>query len=323
MEEQSLIVNFNPEFIDDENNAEAAVSFNPFIQWAKIVVTDDLPNLNNQRVPEEEFANIINTGVNTPIKMTPAQASKNHKDAMGKVIGVISQLVQEGNKIIALAAFWKRERPNDIELLKEMFKSGNPPNVSWELSFANSEKDNEGIETLRNIALNGLAIVSNPAYAGRTPFVAMASEEQEDSRVEELEKIQIQLDSVKTELAAEQEKLNVVNSQLEEKDKELDELRKFKEEIETAKAEVEKFDAVKKLFHDAGLEKDAEYFDKNKEMLLGLSESALEFIIQEMVSFKEASAENKSNKQIKIPDFKGSGGKLDPKELGRSLRENK
>lgn len=320
MEENKILLQTQIELIEqDLTEAEAAVSLNPYFQWAKIIVTDDLPNLNNQRIPLDEFANIIKTGVSTPIKMTFAKVSDGHKEAMGKIIGTITQLMQEENKIVALAALWKKERPNDIEMLKDMYNRGTPPNVSWEISFAESQKEDTGVEALYGTALTGLAIVGNPAYAGRTAFVAMASKEEEESNVEELEQLTQAKETLEKELAEIKEKLEASAAELED-------LRQYKKEIEDAKALEEKFAAVKTKFTEAGIEKDDEYFTTNKEKLLGLSEDALDFMIQELVSFaaktKTDGEASTKDKTVEIPQFSGSGnGKLSPRELGKKLRE--
>lgn len=182
--ENDKIINITSDFeLLNEGDAFASVSLNPLYQWAKMVVCDTDPNGNNQQIEESEFDNLIKTGINSPIKMAEYKISDTHKEAFGRPIGVISKLKKDGNKLIALAALWKKERPEDIALLKDMYTKGNPPNVSWEISYANSEIS-DGVEKLRGCILNGLAIVNLPAYQGRTPFVAMSSLEVEEVTAE-------------------------------------------------------------------------------------------------------------------------------------------
>lgn len=159
----------------DAGEAFASVSLNPSFQWAKIVVTDDRPNLNKQRIPEEEFENIIRTGLFAPVKMAESAISNGHDEAFGKPIGTITQLAKDKNRVIALSALWKKEREEDIKLLKDMYSKGNPPNVSWELSYSEAKAEEDGVEALYGTSLNGLTVVGSPAYAGRTQFVAMAA----------------------------------------------------------------------------------------------------------------------------------------------------
>jgi hypothetical protein len=303
----------NLSFLETDKEAFASISLNPTFQWAKIVVTDDQPNANKNRVPLEEFDNVIKTGIFAPIKMAESEISRGHQEAMGKPIGTIAQLVKVNNKIIALAALWKRERPDEIELLKTMYKDGNPPNVSWELSYAESKLD-EGIETLYGISLNGLAVVNAPAYSGRTPFIAMASDQlNEEDKVEEELKQKI------SELETELEKLKM---DLTTKDAELDSLRQYKQEVEAEKSKITRLAEIKQKFEDAKIEKDENYWNEKAEVLLKLDDASINFMIQELVSFSEATA---STTKVEIPNLHSTqdGKKLSGRELGKALRELK
>lgn len=319
MDNNIINVQAQLEFIDDTDTAEAAVGLNPYFQWAKIIVTDDQPNLNKQRIPSEEFDNIIRTGVFTPIKMTFSEISKGHKEAFGKVIGTLTQLIKEGNRVIGLAALWKKERPEDIGMLKDMYEKGTPPNVSWEMAFRNNSVDDDGIESLLDTSLTGLTIVSNPAYAGRTSFVAMSSvEDQEETNVEELEQLKEKVTELET-------NLSTVNDELTQAKAELDELRTYKKTIEDEKLENERFSAIKEKFVSAGITKNDEYFESNREKLLSITDEALTFMIQEIVAFSSNASVNE-NKNIDAPNFAGEqpkSKKLSPAELGRALRDGK
>lgn len=318
MEENKTKFTAQIEFVDDPNIAEAAIADNPFFQWAKIVVTDDKPNLNKQRIPLDEFGNLIKSGLYTPIKMSFSEISKGHKEAMGKVIGTITQLTQDNDKLIALAAFWKKERPEDLEMLKDMYTKNMPPNVSWEVAFSESKFDEEGIETLIGDKLTGLTIVSNPAYGGRTPFIAMSSAEtEEDDLVEELEEYKSKVTQLEKELSD-------IKASMAEKETALAELQEYKTKIEEAKAADEKFVAIKDKFKNAGIEKPEEYFVTNKEKFLGMKDSDIDFMIQELIAFKNASASTDTTNP-KVPNLRGNTPqeKLSPKELGKLLRENK
>jgi len=313
MNDKLLNLKTEIELLNDEE-AFASVSLNPRYQWAKIVVTDDQPNVNKQKVPIEEFENLIKTGILSPIKMEYGKIA-GHEEAVAKPIGVISQMVQESNKLIALAALWKREREEDITVLKKMYTDGTPPQVSWEISYAESEIDDDGVETLKGTILNGLAIVSRPAYAGRTPFVAMSSDNnEEETQVEELEQAKAKVAELETALSE-----KVV--ELEKKEEELTALKEFKAEVEDKEAKAEKMKNILKKFEDAGISKEDTYFEENKEKLLGMSEELLDFMIQELVAFSENHAE--ASTKNKIPNVPATSFNLsDPKELARALRES-
>lgn len=317
------------ELIDDltssDGEAFAAISLNPTFQWAKIVVTDDQPNANKHRVPLEEFDNIIRTGIFAPIKMTESVISKGHKEAMGKPIGTITQLVKANNKIVALAALWKRERPEDIELLKKMYLEGSPPNVSWELSFAESSIEEE-IETLRGLSLNGLTVVSSPAYTGRTPFIAMASEGQSDKEEQpDKEEIIVNEEELKIKISDLEAKIAELSSELESKDAEIEDLRSYKASVESEKAKIEKLAEIRSKFEAAKIEKEEDYWEKNAEKLLNLPDESIDFMIQELVAFAEANASVADSSKKDIPNFSNKEIEKDstPKELGRTLRESK
>jgi hypothetical protein len=314
--------------LDSENEAFASISLNPTFQWAKIVVTDDQPNANKHRVPIEEFDNIIRTGIFAPIKMTESEISKGHQEAMGKPIGTITQLARVSNKIVALAALWKRERPEDIELLKKMYQDGAPPNVSWELSYADSEiKDN--VEDLHGISLNGLTVVSLPAYTGRTQFIAMASEDNDqsddtDDQSGKEENI-VNEEELKQTISDLEAKVKELEDNLSTKEAELTELKAYKQNIEAQELKASRLAEIRKKFEDAKIEKDEQYWDEKAETLLNLDDASLDFMIQELVAFaeKNASASDTEKTKKDIPNFSNvkDTKDLEPKELGRRLRE--
>lgn len=142
------------------------------ITWAKFILTDDKPNENRQRIPAEEFDNIIRTGTFKPVKMAIGEIKDGHEDS--RPLGVITNLTKEGNKIIALAALWDHERSGDVNTIKTMVRDGKPVNVSWEILYGNSVIKN-GISDLLDTVLAAATIVGLPAYAGRTQFLAVAA----------------------------------------------------------------------------------------------------------------------------------------------------
>lgn len=324
MTDKTFIIPTQFELLDD-NEEVASVSLNPLYQWAKIVVTDDQPNANKVRVPESEFDNIIRTGIFAPIKMAEKEISDGHDEAFGKPIGIISQLTKEGNKIIALAALWKKERPNDIQKLKEMYKNGTPPQVSWEISYVESAIEDGGIEALQGTILTGLTVVGMPAYTGRTPFVAMSSKEnKEDFSVEDKEILEQKISELEQKLADALKQLEDKNTELQTNLSELDTLRTFKAEFDKKAEEETKLASIKTKFTEANLAKEDDYFVANKELLLGLSDTALDFMIQELVAFSSAKNEKESSeKKPKVPDLKDNkNNDLEgPKALGQALRE--
>lgn len=157
--------------------AVASLLLNPAVTWAKFVLTDDMPNGNNMRIPKEEFSNIMKTGVHMPVKMAQGEIAEGHENS--KPLGVITHLKMEdfpeGSRIVALAALWGLERPADIEYIKSVMESTGEVNVSWEIAYGGWDVEDNGIRALRDTILRAVTIVGNPAYQGRTKFIAIAA----------------------------------------------------------------------------------------------------------------------------------------------------
>lgn len=310
----------------DINETEASVSLNPSFVWTKFVLTDDKPNENKQRVPKEEFSNLIKSGIFAPVKMSFGQINENHDDAFP--IGVITHLKEQDDKILGIAALWSRERQDDVLKIRDMVKNGDLPQLSWEILFENSVMEETGVESLANTVLRGITLVSMPAYAGRTPIYAAASKNtnSEDKSVEDLEKLQARVAELEQVLAAKDGEIASLTAKLSDTDTELSSLREFKSAIETEKALVEKLTSIKQKFSEAGLVKTDSYFEENKENLLGMTDPTLDFLIQEMVAFSSKEKEEaKSSKEKKeVPVF-GADSDLDyqdPKKLAEMLRKS-
>ena len=396
---------------------------NSNVTWAKFIFTDDKPNANRQRVPIEEFDNILKTGPYKPVKMALGEIKDGHEDA--KPIGVITNLVKDGNKIVGLAALWNHERTDDIATIKDRFDSNKPINVSWELLYG-SAKVNNGVSDLYDIVVKAVTIVGMPAYAGRTQFLAVAAKKWSQSYIDSLPDtsfMRVEADgkryfafrddtgkidpsrfpvileelataslpqntlkgikhqvtklntmisadaSVKELLEAEgllMEDTTLDTKELESKVTELStklaeaselivaketELKTAKAEADLAKEKVEsleaeltplrdfkaeadklaerqvKLAAIKEKFSGLGLDKEETYFEENADKLLGLDESGLDFMLQEMVAFKDTGEGQASAKKQTsgVPNIPGKKTDLvsDPRELGKLLAESR
>jgi hypothetical protein len=178
-EKLNLLTEF--EFVDEQSinpdvkEAFSAINLNPAVTWAKFVLTDDKPNKNRQRVPEEEFDNLIKTGVYMPIKMAQGSISEGHEGTFP--IGAIAFLRKVKSQVLGLAALWDKERPEDVQLIRDYYKEGKPLQLSWEINFSESSMSDENVEELRGTSLRAVTLVGMPAYAGRTPIIALASEQ--------------------------------------------------------------------------------------------------------------------------------------------------
>jgi len=330
MDEKTIIKKYKVDFVDDEEQlAEAAIAANHSFNYLKFILTDDEPNANKQRIPKEEFENVIRTGFFTPLKMARGGIREGHD--LSEPLGVITHLKQNDNQIRGLAALWSEERPEDVKIIKEAYEKKKPLNISWELGYTASSFEDDGIENLHGVTLRAATLVDLPAYKGRTPVIEVASEKKEDTDLDELEKTQKELEDTKELLSKAQEELESLKEQLkglESQASELEELREFKASIDKEIEEEKALSAIKEKFVEAGVEKDDEYFYENKERLLSMSQEDLEFMLQEIVAF--SAKEGKDDKEgddeagLKIPNARNKMEKtLTPQEIARRLKEAK
>lgn len=398
----------------------SVVSTDQIITWAKFILTDDKPNENRQRIPAEEFDNLIKTGIYKPVKMALGEIKDGHEDS--RPLGVITNLAKEGNKIVALAALWDHERTDDVQTVKSMVNDGKPVNVSWEILYGNSVTNN-GVSDLLDTILKAVTIVGMPAYAGRTQLLAVAAKKWSPAYISKLpdtsflhigadgaryfpyrdeagkvdpsrfpqilEEIAVTplsedvLKGLKTqvqkmnyvisadaslmellgdgELTTEEYKLDtkelegkvselesklaLANDTIQAKEKELadalalaedankvveglkselEPLKEFKLESEKVAERKVKLDGIKSKFDGLGLAKPEEYFVDNADKLLGLDESGLDFMLQEMVAFKSqetVTSEASIKKTSGVPNIPGEISQLSVTDLAAALRQ--
>jgi hypothetical protein len=316
MEEKIFTKEYQLELVDGdtEGEAEAAIANNRQFNYLKFILTDDKPNANKQCVPQDEFNNLISSGHFAPIKMASGTYKDGHEDSFP--LGVITHLKEDDHTIRGLAALWTRERPEDVEVIKKAYAEKKPLNVSWEIAYTDSEFVDD-IEILRGTSLRAATIVGLPAYQGRTPIFAVASEHKEDNTLDELETLKSQLAEVQTELAT----AKATIAELEQLKPELDELREYKAGIEKELEVAQKLQAIREKFVAAGVEKDEAYFTANSEMLLTLSEVALDFMLQELVIAKASQKHEAETETPKVPNLPGEGViPSDPKEIAQALK---
>ena len=315
------------EFFTDADYAEASISKNQHFRWAKFVLTDDKPNKNNQRIPREEFDNLIKTGVYAPFKVARGQINDGHEFA--EPIGVIAKLLQVEDKVIGLAALWPRERKDDVEYLEELHKSGNPLNVSWEILYTDSEIDDSGVENLKNVSLVGATIVGLPAYAGRTPVIAVASEantKMEVDNMDDKEKAALNEQDpeqgTQTESEQNQEfialsEYNALKAEYDALKSEYESLKANLETLQSAYAGEVRLKTIRQKFASVGINKPDSYFEENRERLLSLSDDAIDFMLQEMV----AGLTKESGASVNLPPVVQAKQQLTKEEILEFLRK--
>jgi hypothetical protein len=341
----------NDEAKQELGAAFASLVLNPTVSWAKFILTDDRMNGNGQRIPKEEFANLINTGVHMPVKMALGEIAPGHDDS--KPLGVITHLkeieTEDGSSaIVALAALWGEERPADVAFIKERHAKNQPVDVSWEILYEN-EVFNEALGSIDLIstALRAATVVGNPAYKGRTPFLAISSktarsdesatvtEEVHEDITEETtveKELQEKLDAALAEITDLKAKLSEKETAIAELatqkttlEEEIAPLKEFKEKADAELAKAEKLTSIKKKFEEAKLDKDEKYFETNEETLFAMSEAQLDFMVQELKAFasvRTSQASNEEDDKTEIPALhsENNGEQPSVSELAQFLR---
>ncbi len=329
------------ELKSEMGEAFASFMINPAVTWAKFILTDDRKNANGERIPKDEFKNILLSGIHMPVKMAIGEISQGHPGT--KPLGTITHLKEvttaDGtNAIVALAALWSQERPADIEFIKQRIAENKSVDVSWEILYEDASFNAEhNSMDLFGTVLKAATVVGNPAYEGRTPFLSIAAKKKseavsenssdeapiEDSHnlaednlneIEQLKadmaEVQTKLDEAlalieanKTTLAERDAEIERLSGENSTKETELASLREFKETAEAESAKKQKLASIKSKFVEAGLEKDDEYFAENSEKLAAMSDDQLDFMIQELKVFSEAAktASASSKKTTKVP----------------------
>ena len=326
--------------------AFASILKNPTVTWAKFILTDDRMNGNGMRIPKSEFSNLINTGVHMPVKMAMGEISPGHENT--RPLGVITHLTEivtdaGASAIVALAALWGEERPADVTFIKERFAQKQPVDISWEILYENEVFNEEfGSIDLVSTALRAATVVGNPAYQGRTPFLAISAKtakaeapgSEEDTEETKVEKeLQEKLDAanarvaeLETKLAEKDTAIAELTTQKETLEAEITPLKEFKVQADAELAKAEKMSQIKAKFTEAGLEKDEKFFTDNEERLLKLEETALDFMVQELKAFASANPPKKEDASLeddktKVPPMHGTEGDYSTEDIVTALRE--
>lgn len=285
----------------DEMAASASISLNPNVAWMKILLLDDGKNANNQRIPREEFANVMRTGLFMPLKMAYGSISDGHEDTFP--LGVMTHLKTEGNTIQALAALWDKERHDDVEFLRKHYAEGKSIDISWELTYTDEEAEEDGV-ALKNVSMNAATIVGMPAYQGRTPAIALSSTDDKGDSMDTIELTEHKrlMDEQKlqfeTKISEIQTNFDSVQKELDEMKPKYTELAEFKQKYEEAEAKKTKLASIRKRFTDANLDITDEYFNEKAETFAGMSDEQLEFFVQELVAAFKPPEEGKASISI-------------------------
>jgi len=188
--EKSTVIKAVAEIITDL--AIAGISYNnPLLTWVRFIFTDDQPNANNQGVPQTEFSNLIASMTYMPIKANfNGNSVGGHDDA--KIVGVIKEGQQEGNKLVGIGALYRDEYPEVVEYFKKELASGKKIDFSWEIRYKDSEVVDD-IEWLKGVTTRAICVVNDPAYDGRTQLISLSHRSLLDIVEEELKNRKIEV----------------------------------------------------------------------------------------------------------------------------------
>ena len=316
-------------------NPEAfAAKNNPTLSLMEFIFTDDKPNANKQGIPESAFANIINTGTLMPIKMSEGGISPGHAGTLP--LGVISSLekkpAEDRNLIVGKAALWSKERPEDVQMIKEAYAAGKPLNISWEVLYTETEVDENGITWLIDPTVRAATFVGVPAYDGRTHLISVASKDLKiEENMNELETKLADAETKKTEaetkLAKAESDVTKLTSDLATANAELTSLRDFKAKTEQAQAEAALLSSRLAKFAEAGLTYKPEEVDAKKAMWLKMDEEAFNYMVSEMKALASVKGAEASKTEPPIPASVTNTTPKNTIEIVReglkSLKENK
>ncbi len=317
----------------------AAITKNPTLKWIKFVLTDDAPNANKQRIPKEEFSNLVQTGIHMPIKMSQGYIRDGHEYAVP--IGSITSLIERDRFVEGIAGLWAREYPGEVELLQDMSSTEEKPQLSWEILYGDSDVS-DGIESFMDTSLAAATVVGVPAYEGRTPIMLMASKnsdadykiktEEFDKMEEKLKALQDRVDELKDEnetlegsVTSLKEANETLQGEFDSITAEKEELDEFKAEIEATKEREEKLEALVKLFSESGVDLPEDYLEDEdrREKLLAMDLSQIQYLMQDISIFanKDGEEEDEDKTQEEKASKKHLGSKITLNPKGKRAKE--
>lgn len=322
----------------------------PLLTLAKFVFLDDRPNDNNQGVREEDFADIIASAIDTPVKMLFTGSDvRGHFGSIpvGHIKNIEAEKLDDGtNRLIGTAMLYREEYPEEILYLKESYVNGEAPGISYELQYKDSIVEN-GIEWLKKITTKAATFVKTPAYGSRTALLALASntslsqeevvdsvislahewepkEPVNDSKDEggnQSMELEQRVQELEADAATKQGEIERLTGELVSKDATI-------EELKTKIADFERVTLIserERKYVEAGfsLESDAEKLAKKREFWASLSDEAFNEYIADLVSVKATAPSTASaSTNDDVPKFAVAGvvDRLTIDELKQSVR---
>jgi regulator of replication initiation timing len=301
----------------------------PAQQHLSFIFTDYLPNKNKQGVPRTEAANILATAVNQPVKISYKRKPGGHLGAIP--IGPITFVHEAEDHIEAEAVVWRSQCPDVAAYLEKASAEAGGVQFSWELLYESADIDESGVSWLKGIVVDGITIVDNPAYAGRTPLLALAEEESYfmDELQKKVDELSAQLATL-TSAVAEKEKtitdLQSAFASLEKEHTELkteaETLRTFKAEAEANQVKAETLAKRKSAMSEAGLDVDDATFTARESFYLSMADDTFTTYVQDLVAVaKTHTKKAEASDRIVFPDpITRTNDSVTTKEMAQALR---
>jgi hypothetical protein len=303
---------------------------NPFLTLAKFVFADDKGNKNRQGIELEDFPAVALSAIDMPVKMKfKGDGPDSHLGSIpiGHIKSMETIQNEDGvNQLIAWAALYNAEYPDEITYIKEKHAEGKAPGLSWELVY-NASVMRDGVEWLKGIVTKAATFVRSPAYGSRTHLMALASTSGEDSSLvelakeilaqaketeteggnqvneEELKKLQTELteakEAAKDAEASKESEITRLNGLLEDKDKEISSLTEKVEGMQRAALIEERTQKI--VSAGLTLEADAEKLGKKKEFWASLSDDAFEEYLSDLLAAKASAKPASASIQDRLP----------------------
>lgn len=164
----------------DGSFAEISVknTAHPGLRTAKIIYCDDQPNSNGYGVEYEDFPDLENTLIGTPVKIKfVGTGPSGHKGSIpiGHITQVSEAEVAGVHQLIVDALLFADDYPDEIEYLDTAFAEGKAPGVSFEVTYHDSVLKN-GIQWIKGLVARAATFVRSPAYGDRTALLALAAD---------------------------------------------------------------------------------------------------------------------------------------------------
>lgn len=318
---------------------------NPHQVIATFIFADDKPNSNHQGLPFSEFEQVAKSAIGMPIKMLfTGNDIGNHEGSIP--IGVIQDMEiktisDDYHQLIAKAALWVGEYPDEVAWLKQAFAEGRAPGISYEINYKEAEII-DNVEWLKETFTGAATFVRTPAYGTRTALIALASTKNTEeltrgiiALAEQLSKpkggnqmdeeaLKAELETLKAEAATKQSEIEALTTQLSEKDAEILSLKETNEGLVKSAL----IDNRLRDYTSAGftLEAEAEKVDKRKNLFASFNDEQWAEYLADLVAAKAAAAPaaggaahaSKRNGDIPKPDT--LDGLTDIQTLRQGLR---